>query len=106
MAVVTPDQAARAQKAVEQQWDQVKQLVGQTYRPSAEDMSFYLDLAVLTKHPHRLAGYGADQPDAPGSLYAARYVANRLMAMGFKYVVTQEFPLIQAAIDTSANVER
>jgi len=96
MATVTPSQAAEAKEAVKQAWDDVKQCVARDYARSSEDMDFYLDLAVLTKHPHRLAGYGDGQTDAPGSLYAAKYVADRLMSMGFRHVVKQDFPVIQA----------
>ncbi len=75
-------------------------------KPAAEDPSFYRDLMVLTRHPHRLAGYGrartvtvAGKPvkvfgSAPGSLYASHYVAMRLKAMGV-VVLTQEFPVAQ-----------
>ena len=98
LAAITPateQQAAEATKAVQAAWAGVEQKVRSTYKPSADEMSFYLDLAILTKHPHRLTGYGAGQEDAAGSLFAGKYVENRLLSMGFKEVVTQEFPVVQ-----------
>jgi len=92
---VTDQQAAEARKRVEKMWKQVRAKVLSTYKPSKQDMSFYMDLAVLTKHDHRLAGYGAGQADAAGSIYAANYVADRLRAAGFKDVITQDFPVVQ-----------
>jgi len=67
--------------------------------------NFYHDLAVLTRYPHRLAGYGKRKEqgkfgpvfeDAPGSLFAGYYVENRLKAMGVEVVLTQEFPVAHA----------
>jgi hypothetical protein len=95
MTPVTPDQAAKAAARVEHAWQLVRDKVKTAYSPDAEALPFYMDLAVLTRHPHRLAGYGRGQEDAPGSIYAANYVADRLMAMGFEYVQTQDFPVVQ-----------
>ncbi len=75
---------------------QISSAVNKRYRPGDEAKSFYLDLAVLTRHPHRLAGFGEGKSDAPGSLPAARYVANRLAPMGLQEVFTQEFPIVQS----------
>ena len=98
-AKVSDEQRTRAKREVQKMWDQVRPMVTKTYNPTAEDMSFYLDLAVLTRHPHRLAGFGSqpgqEDKDLPGSISAARFVANRLMAMGFEEVFTQEFPVVQ-----------
>jgi len=108
MTPVTEKQAGAAKARVEDAWKQVRDKVQAAYGPSKDDLTFYLDLAVLTRHPHRLAGYGgglqsrqtateasAGEADAPGSIFAANYVANRLMAMGFQYVETQDFPVVQ-----------
>jgi len=94
---VTDQQMKTAREQVQQAWANVERQVTQRYKPAPESRSFYLDLAVLTRHPHRLAGYGwqAEDKDLPGSIAAARHVANRLMAMGFKEVFTQDFPVVQ-----------
>jgi len=105
-------------------WDVVDPIVRQEYAPSEEDRAFYRDLVALTRHDHRLCGYGAADPqhsrtievtkpagegetaetmqrtltayrDEPGSLFAASYVANRLRALGVKYVLEQHVPVVQ-----------
>jgi len=97
VSLVSDQQAEAARRQVRRAWAGVERQVTLRYGPAPETRSFYLDLAVLTRHPHRLAGYGR-QPegeDLPGSIFAARHVANRLMAMGFKEVFTQDFPVVQ-----------
>jgi len=99
LAKVPAEERARAQQQVDRVWAEVKPRVLEAYNPPPAQMEFYLDLAALTKFPHRLAGYGS-QPDlkdkdVPGSAFAARYVAARLKAMGVELVAEQEFPVVQ-----------
>ena len=96
---VSDEERARAKRAVEQIWGDIKPGVVKAHSPTPEEMDFYLDLAALTRFPHRLSGYGS-QPqhegkDVPGSIAAARYVENRLKMMGLDIVVTQGFPVVQ-----------
>jgi len=95
IAPVTDQEARDAREAVKTARSGVLDKVRETYKPSREDLPFYLDLAVLTRHPHRLAGYGSLETDSPGSLSPSRYVENRLKGMGLKEVATQDFPVIQ-----------
>jgi len=92
---VTDQQRDEATKHVEELWARVKDKVVKTYKPDKESLEFYMDLAVLTRHAHRLAGYGSIEEDVPGSLYASKYVADRLISMGFDQVAAQTFPVVQ-----------
>jgi hypothetical protein len=83
---------------------QVQDAVRQVQRMRADagaqgQDEFETDLAVLTRFPHRLAGYGSESAnrakDVPGSIYAARYVEARLKAIGIEQVFTQDFPVVQ-----------
>ncbi|HUU58929.1 MAG TPA: M28 family peptidase, partial [Phycisphaerae bacterium] len=99
LAKVPAEEQARAKQQVDRIWAEVKPRVLEAYNPPPAQLEFYLDLAALTKFPHRLAGYGS-QPDlkdkdVPGSAFAARYVAARLKAMGVELVADQEFPVVQ-----------
>ena len=79
------------------------------FGPKGEELNFYRDLVVLTRHGHRLAGYGSEPTtkpfgdkqveafaDQPGSLFAGHYIANRLRAMGVEIVLTQQFSVAQS----------
>ena len=94
---VTPEQRQQAARDVQALRAPLADTVARDYRPSGEDRDFYLDLAVLTSRPHRLAGFG-ELPQqrfaGAGSLFAARYVADRLRAMGVPYVLTQDVPVV------------
>jgi len=65
---------------------------------------FDADLSALTRHPHRLAGFGWKQDDpqsVPGSIGASRYIEQRLRDIGFAEdnpdarLFVQTFPVIQ-----------
>ena len=99
-------------------------------KPTAKDKGFYRDLVVLTRYPHRLAGYGTGRTEqvpgrteqvagkkiqvpgtkiqvfdgAPGSLFAGHYVATRLKAMGIELVLTQKF-LVAQPVTTECKLE-
>jgi len=95
---VSQQQRARARQEVEQLWSDPRiDAEVKSHKPAPEHMDFYRDLVVLTRYPHRLAGYGAAEAlnGQPGSLAAGRYVASRLQAMGIEYVLTQGFPVAQ-----------
>ena len=132
---VTAEQRAAADAAIKKLWADKDLVAGVAhYKPSDEEKNYYRDLVVLTRHGHRLAGYGAPNlvdnegkaihvagdvfevdgfvtdangnvidgkviegmQDHSGSLFAGEYVANRLMAMGVKFVVTQKTPVSQS----------
>jgi len=96
---VPAEQRQAAEREVQAVWSlpAVRGAVAE-YAPAEADKAFYQDLVSLTRHPHRLAGYGAGAADAekdePGSLAAARYVENRLKMLGVDEVVTQSFPIV------------
>jgi len=95
----------RAKKAVDALWADPAVRQAAAGHP-ADEANFRRDLAVLTRHPHRLCGWGERKPvtvggeqltvagDLPGSLAAGQYVADRLKAMGVELVIHQDFPVI------------
>ena len=105
---VSDAERTKAAEALQEVWDdpEVRRRVG-ALKPTAETKGFCRDLVVLTRHPHRLAGYGSFEEisldggqfrvykDEPGSLAAGYYVANRLRAMGVEKVLTQHFSVAQ-----------
>jgi len=105
---VSDNERARARQEVRKLWSQTKVTASvRALDPGASAPEFYRDLVVLTRHAHRLAGYGTAGieeidgrkvkvfADEPGSLFAGQYVANRLKAMGVEFVLTQDFPVPQ-----------
>jgi hypothetical protein len=93
VTVTLEDVAAEEQQAAVEAIAKAYQLAQSTAQvppgASREQREFYLDLAVLTKNPHRLAGF------EDGSRAASQFVENRLKAMGIAKVAVQEFPLVQ-----------
>ena len=105
---VSAQQRQRARRRVEALWAEPEvQAEVQAHHPAEQYRNFYRDLVVLTRHGHRLAGYGTGKverlegrevkvfQDGPGSLPAGQYVADRLRAMGVEVVVEQDFPVAQ-----------
>ena len=107
----------RADKAVKALWaDPAVQAAAASAK--AEEANFRRDLTVLTRHPHRLCGWGQRQTvrageaeltvakDLPGSLAAGQYVADRLKAMGVEVVINQDFSVIDSiATECSLTVD-
>ena len=78
---VTAEQQAEAKRAISKTLAEVN---------PTDATRFESDLRVLTRGTHRLAGL------EDGSLRAARYVENRLKALGVKEVFSQDVPVVQA----------
>ncbi len=104
---VSEEERALAIREVNKLWsDPAVEARVKARKPTGEEVDFYRDLAVLSRHEHRLAGYGSGRDervgdktvrvfdDVPGSLSAGYYVANRLKAMGVEIVLTAEFPVV------------
>jgi hypothetical protein len=86
---VTPEEQQAAAKAVEKAYELAQPTAMMPPGASPEERKYYMDLAVLTKNPHRLAGF------EDGSRPASEFVENRLKAIGIAKVAVQEFPLVQ-----------
>ena len=86
---VTPEERQTAAKAVEKAYEAVQSTAKAPPGASIRDREYYMDLAVLTKNPHRLAAF------EDGSRAASQFVENRLKALGIAKVAVQEFPLVQ-----------
>ena len=86
---VSPEEQQSAVEAVQKAYQLAQSTAQVPQGASREQREFYQDLAVLTKNPHRLAGF------EDGSRAASQFVENRLKAMGITKVAVQEFPLVQ-----------
>ena len=122
-SLVSAEEKKKAKDELEAVWRSLE---------APQETEFHRDLAVLTRHPHRLAGMGKVQVtvkddggnekstqlldrlvrpetinrgekdrlevrilDAPGSLFASRYVENVLKDIGVDELYIQEFPVVQ-----------